>query len=115
MTLLENNEKLFYRIGEVSRFSGVKPYVLRYWEMEFKQIRPEKSSSGQRLYRSRDLEIILEIKKLLHDKGYTLAGARKALGNSNPDVNVKQPEKDEKRQLEQAVSELKSIRQMLEG
>ena len=109
MTLPENNEKLFYRIGEVSKLSGIKAYVLRYWETEFKQIRPQKSRSGQRIYRHNDLETIIEIKKLLYDKGYTIAGARKALGKFKPGKH----QANEKEQLKQAISGLKTIKQML--
>ncbi len=71
--------KLFYRIGEVSRLTGLEPYVLRYWETEFTQLRPEKGKSGQRIYKKKDLENILRIKQLLYDDGYTISGARKKL------------------------------------
>jgi DNA-binding transcriptional MerR regulator len=72
-------DKLFFRIGEVSDIVGVKPYVLRYWESEFDLIAPEKSNSRQRLYQRRDLELLQEIKRLLYDEGFTIAGARKRL------------------------------------
>jgi len=72
-------DRLYFRIGEVSRLVGVKPYVLRYWETEFPALTPKKSSTGQRLYRRRDVELLLEIKRLLYDKRYTLEGARKHL------------------------------------
>lgn len=72
-------EKRYYRIGEVSRLTGVKPYVLRYWESEFRWMAPQKSRSKQRLYRRRDIEMILLIKKLLYGQRYTIAGARKKL------------------------------------
>ena len=71
--------KLYYRIGEVAELTGVKPYVLRYWESEFKWMSPQKSRSRQRLYRKRDIEMIQLIKKLLHEQRYTIAGARKKL------------------------------------
>ncbi len=71
--------KLYYRIGEVSRLTGVKPYVLRYWESEFRWMAPGKSRSQQRLYRQRDIEVILLIKKLLYEERFTIAGARKRL------------------------------------
>lgn len=74
-------DKLYFRIGEVSRLAGVKPYVLRYWETEFPAISPKKSGTGHRLYRRRDVETVLEIKRLLYDKRYTIEGARKALGS----------------------------------
>jgi DNA-binding transcriptional MerR regulator len=77
--LLPAEGKLYYRIGEVSRITGVKPYVLRYWESEFRWMAPQKSRSQQRLYRRKDIEMILLIQRLLHDERYTIAGARKRL------------------------------------
>ena len=71
--------KLYYRIGEVSQITGVKPYVLRYWESEFRLMAPQKSRSKQRLYRQKDIETILAIKRLLYEERYTIAGARKRL------------------------------------
>lgn len=75
----EKGEKLYYRIGEVSRITEVKPYVLRYWESEFRWMAPGKSRSQQRLYRQRDIDVILLIKKLLYEERFTIAGARKRL------------------------------------
>jgi DNA-binding transcriptional MerR regulator len=72
-------DKRYYRIGEVSKLTGVKPYVLRYWESEFRWMAPQKSRSKQRLYRKRDIDMILLIKKLLYGQRYTIAGARKKL------------------------------------
>lgn len=72
-------DKLYFRIGEVSRLAGLKPYVLRYWETEFAAIAPKKSGTGHRLYRRKDVEIVLEIKRLLYEKRFTIEGARKAL------------------------------------
>ncbi len=71
--------KIYYRIGEVSRITGVKPYVLRYWESEFRWMAPAKSRSKQRLYRKRDIDVIQLIKRLLYEERYTIAGARKKL------------------------------------
>ena len=73
------SEKRYYRIGEVSRLTGVKPYVLRYWESEFRFMAPQKSRSKQRLYRRRDIEVIQLVKKLLYEQRFTIAGARKRL------------------------------------
>ena len=70
-------ERVFYRIKEVCAFTGLKPHILRYWEQEFRDIRPVKSSKGQRLYRKRDLDAILTIKKLLYEKRFTIDGAKK--------------------------------------
>ena len=72
-------DKLYFRIGDVSRLAGVQPYVLRYWETEFPTISPKKSGTGHRLYRRKDVEMVLEIKRLLYDKRFTIEGARKAL------------------------------------
>jgi DNA-binding transcriptional MerR regulator len=72
-------EKLFFRIGEVSQIVGVEPHVLRYWESEFKGLSPKKSSSGQRMFRRKDVELLLEIKGLLYDRKFTVEGARRAL------------------------------------
>ncbi|MBI5479267.1 MAG: MerR family transcriptional regulator [Deltaproteobacteria bacterium] len=72
-------DKAYFRIGEVARILGVKPYVLRYWESEFKAIRPQKSRSQQRLYRRRDVELLVRIKKLLYEERFTIAGARRKL------------------------------------
>ncbi len=71
-----SQDKRYYRIGEVSRITEVKPYVLRYWESEFRWMAPQKSRSKQRLYRRRDIDMILLIKKLLYEQRFTIAGAR---------------------------------------
>jgi len=72
-------DRLYFRIGEVSEITGVPPYVLRYWESEFPALQPRKSGGGQRLYRKRDVVMVLEIKKLLYQERYTVAGARRRL------------------------------------
>jgi DNA-binding transcriptional MerR regulator len=74
-----SSDKRYYRIGEVSKITGVKPYVLRYWESEFRWMAPQKSKSKQRLYRRKDIDMILLIKKLLYEQRFTIAGARKKL------------------------------------
>ncbi len=71
--------KLYYRIGEVAKITGVKPHVLRYWETEFRWMSPPKSRSKQRLYRRKDIEMIAAIKRLLYEERYTIAGARQRL------------------------------------
>jgi DNA-binding transcriptional MerR regulator len=76
-------EKEFYRIGEVSRLTALKPFVLRYWETEFPMLEPVKSASGHRLYRQEDVEMVLRIKRLLYDEGFTIAGARRHLREQN--------------------------------
>jgi DNA-binding transcriptional MerR regulator len=72
-------DKLYFRIGEVADIVGVEPHVLRYWETEFRSIRPEKSRTGQRVYSRRDVEALLKVKDLLYGHGYTIAGAKKKL------------------------------------
>lgn len=72
-------DKLFFRIGEVSRLTGIEPYVLRYWETEFDALRPQKSGTGQRLYRRQDVETVLKIEHLLYEEKFTIAGARRHL------------------------------------
>jgi DNA-binding transcriptional MerR regulator len=71
--------KLYYRIGEVAGIVGVEPHVLRYWETEFRSIRPQKSRKGQRIYSRRDVDRLLKVKDLLYTHGFTIAGARKKL------------------------------------
>ncbi len=104
-------DKLYFRIGEVSDITGVKPYVLRYWESEFQDIHPTKSKSGQRLYKRRDVEVLMAIRKLLYEERFTINGARKRLkeiirGGEVLDAPVKMetalddPETGEPRQLE---------------
>jgi DNA-binding transcriptional MerR regulator len=80
--------KLYYRIGEVSQIVGVEPHVLRYWETEFRSIRPQKSRKGQRIYSRRDVDRLLKVKDLLYTHGFTIAGARKRLreGGAEPEA-----------------------------
>ena len=72
-------DRLYFRIGDVARICGVEPYVLRFWETQFPNLKPNKGGTGQRLYRRREVELALRIKQLVHHEGYTLAGARHAL------------------------------------
>ena len=72
-------DKLYFRIGEVSRLTRTEAYVLRFWEKEFPMLRPVKSSTGHRMYRRKDVEMVLEIKQLLYRDGFTIDGARKKL------------------------------------
>ena len=81
-------DKKYFRIGEVSRIIGVRPYVLRYWESEFPQIRPHRADSKQRTYQKRDLEVILEIKKLLYEEKLTIEGARRKLKGKRSEKQV---------------------------
>jgi DNA-binding transcriptional MerR regulator len=104
-------DKLYFKIGEVAQMADVPTHVLRYWESEFPAIKPKRASSKQRLYRRQDVELILKIKVLLHDKGYTIAGARKLLqsGGTVPDNTQK-----EKKHLPKTVnSPLREIKEEL--
>ena len=116
-------DRLYYRIGEVSRITALKPHVLRYWESEFKIIRPHKEGSLQRLYRRKDLELILKIKKLLYEEGFTIAGAKKKIREmesaGNKQMKLKLTERkasgEEANDFLAAVKEeLKGIKKMLE-
>lgn len=105
-------DKLYFRIGEVSRLCGLPSYVLRFWESEFPQLRPAKSSTGQRMYRPPDVENVLRIKKLLYEEGFTIAGARQFLRS---EARKKQgalpfvspgPDRDQLRQVRQGLKEI---------
>src|SRR5277367_3563147 len=82
--------KLYFRIGEVAGLVGVEPHVLRYWEREFRSIRPTKSARGQRVYSRRDVENLMRVRELLYSQGFTIAGARKQLVQTK---SSKEPEK----------------------
>jgi DNA-binding transcriptional MerR regulator len=117
-----SSERLYYRIGEVSRITGLKPHVLRYWESEFKVIKPFKGGSLQRLYRRKDLDLIQKIKKLLYEEGFTIAGAKKKIRDlervENRQLKLRLVEKGSNgkdHELLVAIrEELKGIRKMLE-
>jgi DNA-binding transcriptional MerR regulator len=110
-------DKRYYRIGEVSRITGVKPYVLRYWESEFRWMAPQKSRSKQRLYRRRDIDMILLIKKMLYEQRFTIAGARKKLREFGADRALESGnlaiETDHRSRYRKIRSELESIRATL--
>lgn len=76
---METDDKNFHSIGDVERITGVKPYILRYWEQEFRILRPARRTSGQRVYTRADIELIIKIKELLYIREYTIAGAKKFL------------------------------------
>jgi DNA-binding transcriptional MerR regulator len=85
-------DRLYFKIGDVARLLKIEPYVLRFWESQFPQLKPNKSGTGQRLYRKRDVEIAVEIKRLVYGEGYTLSGARQVLGQQRrADVSVPAP------------------------
>jgi DNA-binding transcriptional MerR regulator len=109
-------DKLYFRISEVSKLTGLEPYVLRYWESEFKLIKPIRTKSRHRLYRRKDLNIILEIKRLLYEEQYTIAGAKKRLEDiiREEKSEASAPQKvDPKKVLLDAIEELKSLRASL--
>jgi DNA-binding transcriptional MerR regulator len=99
---------MYYRIGEAAQLVGVQPHVLRYWQSEFRSIRPIKSSSGQRVYSRRDIETLLRVKTLLKDQGYTIEGARKRLreGGVEPAVIV-EPAAQTDGKMREALGELR--------
>ena len=84
-------DKLYFRIGEVSKLCDLPAYVLRFWESEFPQLKPHKGGTGQRLYRRRDVEMVLRIKSLLYDEGYTIPGARQVF---KAELRHKEPQLD---------------------
>jgi DNA-binding transcriptional MerR regulator len=86
-------DKLYFRIGEVSRLIGVEPYVLRYWESEFPSLAPKKSGTGHRLYRRKDVELLLQIKQLLYEKRFTIEGARRHLNLEDRSAKLARREK----------------------
>ncbi|MEK8024092.1 MAG: MerR family transcriptional regulator [Candidatus Hydrogenedentota bacterium] len=99
-------DKLYFTIGEIGRITGVKPHVLRFWEQEFPSLSPRKDDSGRRIYRRRDVELVMKIKHLLYDEKFTIAGARRALVGE-------EPEPAEPATLEAIRSELKLVLSLL--
>jgi DNA-binding transcriptional MerR regulator len=113
-------DKVYFRIGEVSSLVGVEPHVLRYWESEFRLIRPRRAKSNQRLYRRQDVEALLLIRELLHDRGYTITGARRYLeqgvGDGAPPAETAVANavpRDNDQRLADIKKELKRIQQLL--
>ena len=108
-------DKLYFRIGEVSRLCGLPSYVLRFWETEFNQLKPSKSGTGQRMYRKIDVENVLRIKKLLYDQGFTIAGARQQLRaetkrkQSPLPFAIPAPNRGELKQVRQGLREILGI------
>ena len=110
-------DKLYFRISEVGKLTALEPYVLRYWESEFKLIKPIRTKSRHRLYRRKDLEILFEIKKLLYEEQYTIAGAKKRLEEivreEKKDLQVNSDESDYKKILHATLKELIALRKLL--
>jgi DNA-binding transcriptional MerR regulator len=110
-------EKIYFKIGEVSEIVGVEPYVLRYWETEFDLLKPSKAPSRHRLYKKKDVELLLDIKRLLYSEGFTIEGARKKLKENKKEERdqMRLPLTDQKYKsaLAKIKKELLSLRKML--
>ena len=103
-------KKLYYSIGEVSKMVGLKSYVLRYWETEFKQLSPPKNRAGNRTYRQKDIDLILKIKDLLHGRKFTIEGARSVVsGKNTPDIPIEEINKNVIRKLKNELNEILQI------
>lgn len=104
-------DKTYFRIGEVSRILDVQPYVIRYWESEFKTVRPIRTRSDQRLYRRRDVEELLMIRKLLYEDKFTISGARKQLHKRSPDTPTAVADEEEEllAEIKKGLRQIKSI------
>ena len=110
-------EKVYFKIGEVARILRVKPFVLRYWETEFELLKPGKAPSRHRMYRKKDVELLLEIKRLLYAEGYTIEGARKKLKEVKKEerqqLKLALPDSTYKNALGKIKKDLQSLRKML--
>jgi DNA-binding transcriptional MerR regulator len=105
-------DRLYFKIGDVAEICRLEPYVLRFWETQFPQLKPNKSGAGQRLYRRREVELVLEIKRLVHNEGYTLAGARQALDalRHNDQSRLPLNEGDQGPRLKEAATVIRNAR-----
>ncbi len=103
-------DKLYFKIGEVSKLTRLPAYVLRFWENEFTCIKPKRTSSGQRLYRRGDVEMVFKIRHLLHERKFTIEGARQYLSKQKSG----QPKKEPLLSIKEIETELKNIRNLLE-
>jgi DNA-binding transcriptional MerR regulator len=112
-------DKLYFKIGEVAEITGVKPHVLRYWESEFGKFRPSKSRSRQRLYRRKDIELVLRLKDLLYNQGFTIAGAKKQLRETSAEdidqLSLGLDEGREHRLLHELRDDLQRLRRLLDS
>lgn len=104
-------QKRYFKISEVSNLTGLETHVLRFWEGEFSSIRPKRTESGQRMYRRKDVDVILEIKRLLHDERYTIEGAKKMVGARGRERE--EPQRSRRDLLKDIVDELRLIRAMV--
>lgn len=87
--LIDIPDKAQFKIGEVAKILGLKPHVLRFWETEFSQLRPQKTKTNQRIYQRRDVDLLVKIRHLLYDEGFTIAGAKLQLGHDDAGVDAK--------------------------
>lgn len=101
-------DKLYFKIGEVSDIAGVPAYVLRFWESEFKKIRPKRTESGQRLYRKNDIELIFKIKDLLYNKKFTIQGARRYI-QTNATTSVQKPPNELLAEIREELEQLRDL------
>ena len=101
------DDKRFFRIGEVSRIVGVKPYVIRYWESEFPSLRPKRADSKQRTYQRKDIEILCEIKRLLYEERLTIEGTKNRLKTAKKDITL--PSHDIVREIKEELGEILQI------
>ena len=111
---IEIPDKFYFKIGEVSGIAGVPPYVLRFWETEFRQIKPKRTDAGQRLYRKQDVALILRIKHLLYDRKFTIEGARQRL-KMKPGQAAGQSPTSESPDLTEIKTELIRIRDLIDN
>ena len=111
-------KKLYYSIGEVSEITGLKQYVLRYWESEFSQLNPSKNSAGNRNYRKTDIDLINEIKELLYDKRFTIKGAKQHLKDKNKQssqTNSDQVKTIKEKVIKLTAADLKTLKRIKSG
>jgi DNA-binding transcriptional MerR regulator len=101
-------EKLYFRIGEVAGLVGVEPHVLRYWEREFRSVRPTKSAKGQRVYSRRDVDTLMRVRELLYKEGFTIAGAKKKLQKAGVEPREVDPEARAAARVREKLAALKS-------
>lgn len=106
-------DKLFFKIGEVASITGVKPHVLRYWESEFGNFSPSKSRTKQRQYQKKDIELVLTLKDLLYNQGFTIAGARKVIRSSKKNKIEEKTSQDDHDLLLKIRDELRTLRAFL--
>jgi len=104
-------DKAYFRIGEVSKILQVKPYVIRFWETEFKTLKPVRATSGHRLYRKKDVEALLLIRKLLYEQRFTISGAKKYLATSNREEPPDRAASDHKRlaEIKRVLTEIRDL------